>query len=95
MPKNRIAETANGYQSNGHTNGTNGTNGHAVRGDDGPNAAPDHDELLERVAALGSTLSDAAGEARSLATDLRKLKRRNRAVTDALAGLKKLGSLVA
>ena len=92
MPKNRIAETADGYRSNGHVNGTNG---HAVRGDDGPNAAPDHDELLERVSALGSTLSEAAGEARSLATDLRKLKRRNRAVTGALAGLKRLGSLVA
>ena len=91
MPKNRIAEHANGYRSNGHANGTNG---HAVRGDES-NAAPDHDALLERVAALGSTLSEAAGEARSLATDLRKLKRRNRAVTGALAGLKKLGSLVA
>ena len=92
MPKNRIAETADDYRSNGHVNGTNGR---AVRGDDRTDAAPDHDELLERVAALGSTLSDAAGEARSLATDLRKLKRRNRAVTGALAGLKKLGSLVA
>ena len=91
MPKNRIAEHANGYRSNGHANGTNG---HAVRGDES-NAAPDHDALLERVSALGSTLSDAASEARSLATDLRKLKRRNRAVTGALAGLKKLGSLVA
>ena len=87
MPKNRIAETADGYRSNGQVNGVNG---HDQR-----DAAPDHDELLERVAALGSTLSDAAGEARSLATDLRKLKRRNRAVTGALAGLKKLGSLVA
>ena len=92
MPKNRIAEHADGYRSNGHVNGTDG---HAVRGDDRPDAAPDHDELLERVSALGSTLSEAAGEARSLATDLRKLKRRNRAVTGALAGLKKLGSLVA
>ena len=92
MPKNRIAEHAADYRSNGHVNGTNG---HAVRGDDRLNAAPDHDELLERVSALGSTLSEAAGEARSLATDLRKLKRRNRAVTGALAGLKKLGSLVA
>ena len=92
MPKNRIAETADDYRSNGHVNRTNG---HAVRGDDRPDAAPDHDELLERVSALGSTLSEAAGEARSLATDLRKLKRRNRAVTGALAGLKKLGSLVA
>ena len=92
MPKNRIAEHADDYRSNGHVNGTNG---HAVRGDDRPDAAPDHDELLERVSALGSTLSEAAGEARSLATDLRKLKRRNRAVTGALAGLKKLGSLVA
>ena len=91
MPKNRIAEHANGYRSNGHANGTNGR---AVRGDE-PNAAPDHDELLERVSALGGTLSDAASEARSLATDLRKLKKRNRAVTGALAGLKKLGSLVA
>ena len=89
MPKNRIAEHANGHARDSHVNGG------AVRGDDGPNAAPDHDELLERVAALGSTLSEAAGEARSLATDLRKLKRRNRAVTGALAGLKKLGSLVA
>ena len=88
MPKNRIAEHADGHVRNGHTNG------HAVRSDE-PHAAPDHDELLERVSALGSTLSDAAGEARSLATDLRKLKRRNRAVTGALAGLKKLGSLVA
>ena len=91
MPKNRIAEHANGDRSNGHVNGTNG---HAVRGDES-SAAPDHDALLERVSALGSTLSEAAGEARSLATDLRKLKRRNRAVTGALAGLKKLGSLVA
>ena len=87
MPKNRIAETADGYRSNGQVNGVNG---HDQR-----DAAPDHDELLERVSALGSTLSEAAGEARSLATDLRKLKRRNRAVTGALAGLKKLGSLVA
>ena len=92
MPKNRITEHANGYRSNGNVSGTNG---HTVRGGDQPNSAPDHDELLERVSALGSTLSDAAGEARSLATDLRKLKRRNRAVTGALAGLKKLGSLVA
>ena len=92
MPKNRIAEHADDHRSNGHVNGTNG---HSVRGDDRPDAAPDHDELLERVSALGSTLSEAAGEARSLATDLRKLKRRNRAVTGALAGLKKLGSLVA
>ena len=91
MPKNRIAEHANGYRSNGHANGTNG---HPVRGDES-NAAPDHDALLERVAALGGMLSDAASEARSLATDLRKLKKRNRAVTGALAGLKKLGSLVA
>ena len=87
MPKNRIAEHANGYRSNGHANGVNG---HDQR-----DAAPDHDALLERVSALGSTLSDAASEARSLATDLRKLKKRNRAVTGALAGLKKLGSLVA
>ena len=87
MPKNRIAETADGYRSNGHADGVNG---HDQR-----DAAPDHDELLERVSALGSTLSDAAGEARSLATDLRKLKKRNRAVTGALAGLKRLGSLVA
>ena len=91
MPKNRIAEHSNGYRSNGHANGLNG---HAVRGGE-PDAAPDHDELLERVAALGSTLSEAAGEARSLASDLRKLKKRNRAVTGALAGLKRLGSLVA
>ena len=89
MPKNRIADHVNGHATNGSTNG------HAVRGIDEGNAAPDHDELLERVSALGSTLSDAASEARSLATDLRKLKRRNRAVTGALAGLKKLGSLVA
>ncbi len=89
MPRNRIAETANGYRP------TVRANGHAVRGEDEPNAAPDHDALLERVSALGSTLSEAAGEARSLATDLRKLKKRNRAVTGALAGLKKLGSLVA
>ena len=88
MPKNRIAERTNGHASNGSTNG------HAIRGGE-PDAAPDHDGLLERVSALGSTLSEAAGEARSLATDLRKLKRRNRAVTGALAGLKKLGSLVA
>ena len=80
MPKNRIADHVNGYATNGSTNG------HAVRGIDEPNAAPDHDALLERVSALGSTLSEAAGEARSLATDLRKLKRRNRAVTGALAG---------
>ncbi len=89
MPRNRITEPANGYRTNGDANG------HAVRGDDEPNAAPDHDELLERVSALGSTLSEAAGEARSLATDIRKLKKRNRAVTGALAGLKRLGSLVA
>ena len=88
MPRNRIADHANGYHADG-------TNGRAVRDTDEPNAAPDHDALLERVAALGGTLSDAAGEARSLATDLRKLKRRNRAVTGALAGLKELGSLVA
>ncbi|QDT16399.1 hypothetical protein [Alienimonas californiensis] len=96
MPHNRIAKSANGHSVNG-TNGhtINGANGHAVRGEDEPNAAPDHDELLERVSALGSTLSDAASEARSLATDLRKLKRRNRTVTSALAGLKRLGSLVA
>ena len=94
MPRNRIAE--NGHERNGyHADGANGSNGHAVRGDDPQNAAPDHDELLERVSALGSTLSEAAGEARSLATDLRKLKRRNRAVSGALAGLKRLGSLVA
>ncbi len=89
MPRNRITEPANGYRTNG------GSNGHTVRGDDRPDAAPDHDVLLERVSALGTTLSEAAGEARSLATDLRKLKRRNRAVTGALAGLKRLGSLVA
>ena len=88
MPKNRIAEHANGHARNG------GVNGHAVRGDD-PTAAPDHDALLERVALLGTTLSEAADGARSLATDLRKLKKRNRAVTGALAGLKRLGSLVA
>ena len=88
MPKNRIAEHASGHATNGSTNG------HAVRMDE-PNAAPDHDELLERVALLGTTLSEAAGEARSLAMDLRKLKKRNRAVTGALAGLKRLGSLVA
>ena len=92
MPKNRIAEHADDYRSNGHVNGTNG---HAARGDETPDSPPDHDALLERVSALGSTLSEAASEARSLATDLRKLKRRNRAVTGALAGLKKLGSLVA
>ena len=91
MPRNRIAE--NGHDRNGPH--ADGGNGHAVRGDDPQNAAPDHDELLERVSALGSTLSEAAGEARSLATDLRKLKKRNRTVTSALAGLKRLGSLVA
>ena len=85
MPRNRIVQHANGHAANG------GTNGHAENGEHGP----DHDALLARVAALGSTLSEAAGEARSIATDLRKLKRRNRAVTGALAGLKKLGSLVA
>ena len=75
------------------TNRLNGhaTNGHAADGEHGP----DHDAVLARVAALGSTLSEAAGEARSLAADLRKLKKRNRAVTGALAGLKKLASLVA
>ena len=75
----------------------NRLNGHTANGISAEAAAPplDHDAVLERVAALGSTLSEAAGEARSLATDLRKLKRRNRAVTGALAGLKKLGSLVA
>ncbi|QDT16774.1 hypothetical protein [Alienimonas californiensis] len=89
MPRNRIAQNANGYRTNGDANG------HAVRGEENPDTSPDHDALLERVSALGSTLSDAASEARSLATDLRKLKRRNRTVTSALAGLKRLGSLVA
>ncbi|NNJ24334.1 hypothetical protein [Alienimonas chondri] len=88
MPRNRIAQHATGYT-------TNGSNGHAVRGDENPDGTPNHDALLERVSALGSTLSDAAGEARSLASDLRKLKKRNRTVTSALAGLKRLGSLVA
>ena len=75
----------------------NRLNGHATNGTGAEAETPplDHDAVLERVAALGSTLSEAAGEARSLATDLRKLKRRNRAVTGALAGLKRLGSLVA
>ncbi len=89
MPSNRIAQNQNGYRTNG------GANGHAVRGEDNSDSPPDHDALLERVSALGSTLSEAAGEARSLASDLRKLKKRNRTVTSALAGLKKLGSLVA
>ncbi|QDT17214.1 hypothetical protein [Alienimonas californiensis] len=89
MPRNRLAQNSNGYRTNGDANG------HAVGGEENPDGPPDHDALLERVSALGSTLSDAASEARSLATDLRKLKRRNRAVTGALAGLKRLGSLVA
>ena len=42
-------------------------------------------------AALGGTLSGAAGGVRSPATDLRKLKKRDRAVTGAPVGLKKLG----
>ena len=85
MPRNRIAQHANGHAADGVTNG------HVENGEHGP----DHDALLARVAALGGTLSEAVGEARSIATDLRKLKRRNRAVTGALAGLRKLGSLVA
>ncbi|MFH5802778.1 hypothetical protein [Alienimonas sp. DA493] len=87
MPRNRITQNLNGYT-------TNRSNGHAVRGDENPDGPPDHDALLERVSALGGTLSEAASEARSLATDLRKLKKRNRTVTSALAGLKRLGSLV-
>ena len=82
-----LANRLNGHTTNGHA-----TNGHAAETENPP---LDHDAVLARVAALGSTLSEAAGEARSLATDLRKLKRRNRAVTGALAGLKRLGSLVA
>ncbi|MEM9703505.1 MAG: hypothetical protein AAF907_13785, partial [Planctomycetota bacterium] len=82
MPRHPIAEQTNGHAANG-----------ADRQQES-GVAPNHEALLERVSALGATLSEAAGEARSLTTDLRKLKKRNRAVSGALAGLKRLGSLV-
>ncbi|WP_171188477.1 hypothetical protein [Alienimonas chondri] len=50
-PRPRIAQNANGYRTNGDVNGP------AVRGDGRPDSPPDHDELLERVSALGSMLS--------------------------------------
>ena len=46
--------------------------------------------LPERVAQPGAAPSEAAGEARSPATDLRGLPKRTRAVTGALAGPKRL-----
>ncbi|QDT14213.1 hypothetical protein [Alienimonas californiensis] len=60
-----------------------------------PDAAADPEDLLDRAAALTATLSEAAQQARSLAADLRKLKRRDRAVASALDGLKRLGGLAA
>ncbi len=58
-------------------------------------AAPAPEALLERTAALTATLSDAASQARSLAADLRKLKKRDREVSAALGSLKRLGNLAA
>ncbi len=58
-------------------------------------AAPAPEALLERTAALSATLSDAAAQARSLAADLRKLKKRDREVSAALGSLKRLGNLAA
>ncbi|QDT15076.1 hypothetical protein [Alienimonas californiensis] len=57
--------------------------------------AVDPEALLDRTAALAATLSEAASQARSLSADLRKLKRRDRAVASALDGLKRLGGLAA
>ncbi|MFH5806651.1 hypothetical protein [Alienimonas sp. DA493] len=57
--------------------------------------AADPEALLERAAALTATLSEAAQQARSLAADLRRLKKRDRAVASALDGLKRLGGLAA
>ena len=58
-------------------------------------AAPAPEALIERTAALTATLSDAAAQARSLAADLRKLKKRDREVSAALGSLKRLGNLAA
>ena len=60
-----------------------------------PAAAADPEVLLNRAAALTATLSDAASQARSLSADLRKLKKRDRAVASALGSLKRLGDLAA
>ncbi|MFH5804355.1 hypothetical protein [Alienimonas sp. DA493] len=56
-------------------------------------AAADPEALLDRATALQATLADAAAEAKGLAADLRKLKRRDRLVSSALGSLKRLGSL--
>ncbi|QDT16547.1 hypothetical protein [Alienimonas californiensis] len=57
--------------------------------------AADPEALLDRAAALTAALSEAASQARSLSADLRKLKRRDRAVASALGSLKRLGDLAA
>ncbi|NNJ24633.1 hypothetical protein LzC2_06920 [Planctomycetes bacterium LzC2] len=57
--------------------------------------APAPEALLERTAALSTTLSDAAAQARSLSADLRRLKKRDREVSAALGNLKRLGDLAA
>ncbi|MFH5806822.1 hypothetical protein [Alienimonas sp. DA493] len=57
--------------------------------------AADPEALLDRMTVLTATLSEAASQARSLAADLRKLKKRDRAVATALDGLKRLGGLAA
>ena len=88
MSRNRINGSTNGHAANGHTPRNH------FNGDEDRDAVPEVEALLERVSSLGTTLSDAAGEARSLATDLRKLRKRDRAMDSALAGLRKLGSLV-
>ena len=81
MPANRL---------NGSPADPAPTDGHARNGH-----AADPDALLGRATALQATLADAAAEAKGLAADLRKLKRRDRLVSSALGSLKRLGSLTA
>ncbi|MFH5806670.1 hypothetical protein [Alienimonas sp. DA493] len=98
MPANRLngspADPAptNGHAANGHPANGHAANGHAANGHP---AAADSEALLDRATALQATLADAAAEAKGLAADLRKLKRRDRLVSSALGSLKRLGSLTA
>ncbi|QDT16637.1 hypothetical protein [Alienimonas californiensis] len=92
MPANRLnGSPAEPTATNGHAANGHAANGHAANG----HAAADPEALLDRATALQATLADAAAEAKGLAADLRRLKRRDRLVSSALGSLKRLGSLTA
>ncbi|MFH5806828.1 hypothetical protein [Alienimonas sp. DA493] len=96
VPKRKLSAAAPANRLSGSPAAPVPTNGYAANGQAANgHAAADPEALLDRATALQATLADAAAEAKGLAADLRKLKRRDRLVSSALGSLKRLGSLTA